>query len=171
MNARAKETPMRRLLVALLVVAAVLAVPIRSRADDGKPISLGLFTPVQIVPEGQGVSGFRFSLIYGKNAFVRGFDLGLVNELSGGLNGVQWGFVSIVKGNAVGWQWNFVTLDGGTFEGLQMGFYNQARHVNGLQLGMVNHVETMEGVQIGLINIIQKGGMLPVFPIFNFSFK
>jgi hypothetical protein len=29
----------------------------------------------------------------------------------------------------------------------------------------------MEGVQIGLINIIQKGGMLPVFPFFNFSFK
>ena len=26
-------------------------------------------------------------------------------------------------------------------------------------------------IQIGLINIIQKGGMLPVFPIFNFSFK
>jgi len=171
MKARPPEIPMRRFLVALPVLLTLLVAPTRSRADDGKPISLGLFTPVQIVPEGQGVSGFRFSLIYGKNAFVRGFDLGLVNELSGGLSGVQWGFVSIVKGDVVGWQWNFVTLDGGTFEGLQMGFYNQARHVKGLQLGIVNHVETMEGVQIGLINIIQKGGMLPVFPIFNFSFK
>jgi hypothetical protein len=52
-----------------------------------------------------------------------------------------------------------------------MGIYNQAQHVNGLQFGLVNNTVTMEGVQIGLINIIQKGGMLPVFPIFNFSFK
>jgi len=163
---------MRRSLLLLPVLAALAAMPTRAAAQsEGKPISLGLFTPVQIVPESQGVSGFRFSLIYGKNAFVHGFDLGLVNMTSGGLSGVQWGFVSIVGGNAVGWQWNFVSVNEGSFEGLQMGFYNQAKHVKGLQLGFVNNTVTMEGVQIGLINIIQKGGMLPVFPIFNFSFK
>ena len=43
--------------------------------------------------------------------------------------------------------------------------------MKGLQFGLVNHAVTMEGVQIGLINIIQQGGMLPVFPFFNFSFK
>jgi hypothetical protein len=163
---------MRRFALALPVLAALLAAPSSTHAQsDGKPISLGLVTPIQIVPEGQGISGFRFSLLYGKNAFVQGFDLGLVNVTTGGLTGVQWGLVSIVGGNATGWQNNLVSFTEGSFEGLQMGFYNQARHVKGLQLGLVNNTVTMEGVQIGLINIIQKGGMLPVFPFFNFSFK
>jgi hypothetical protein len=164
---------MRRILFAVPIALALFATPLASRAESGgKPISLGLFTPVQIVPEGQGVSGFRFSLFYGKNAFVNGFDLGLVNVTSGGVEGVQWGAVSIVGGNFTGWQSNWlVSMTDGSFEGLQMGLYNQARHVKGLQLGLVNNTVTMEGVQIGLINIIQKGGMLPVFPIFNFSFK
>jgi hypothetical protein len=164
---------MRRLAFAIPLLAVLLAAPATSRAESGgKPISLGLFTPVQIVPEAQGISGFRFSLIYGKNAFVNGFDLGLVNMTTGGVEGVQWGAVSIVNGNVVGWQSNWlVSITEGSFEGLQMGLYNQANHVKGLQLGLVNNAVTMEGVQIGLINIIQKGGMLPVFPIFNFSFK
>ena len=123
-------------------------------------------------PESQGISGFRFSLLYGNNAFVNGFDLGLVNMTSGGAVGVQWGAVSIVNGEFKGWQGNWiVSITGGNFEGLQTGLYNQARHVKGLQLGIVNQTETMEGVQIGLVNIIHKGGMLPVFPFFNFSFK
>ena len=54
---------MRRFALALPVLAALLALPATTPAQsDGKPISLGLFTPVQIVPEGQGISGFRFSL-------------------------------------------------------------------------------------------------------------
>lgn len=164
---------MRRLAFALPLLAALLAVPTTSRAESGgKPISLGLVTPVQIVPESQGISGFRFSLLYGNNAFVNGFDLGLVNMTSGGLEGVQWGLVGIVNGNGSGWQGNFAAnITHGSFTGLQWGIYNQANHMNGLQLGLVNNAVTMEGVQIGLINIIQKGGMLPVFPIFNFSFK
>ena len=164
---------MRRLAFAIPVLAALLAVPATTRAEaDGKPISLGLVTPVQIVPESQGISGFRFSLLYGNNAFVNGFDLGLVNMTSGGARGVQWGAVSIVNGEFKGWQGNWVvSITGGNFEGLQTGLYNQARHVKGLQLGLVNQTDTMEGVQIGLINIIHKGGMLPVFPFFNFSFK
>jgi len=164
---------MRRLAFAIPLLAVLLASPATSRAESGgKPISLGLVTPVQIVPESQGISGFRFSLIYGNNAFVNGFDLGLVNMTSGGLEGVQFGIVGIVHGNAVGFQGNWgANITDGSFTGLQWGIYNQANHVKGLQLGLVNNAVTMEGVQIGLINIIQKGGMLPVFPIFNFSFK
>ncbi len=164
---------MRRALLALPLLCALIAIPTASRAESGgKPISLGLVTPVQIVPEGEGVSGFRLSLLYGSNAFMNGFDLGLVNMVKGGGEGLQWGAVSIVNGDFKGWQGNFaVSITGGNFEGLQTGLYNQAKHVKGLQLGLVNNTETMEGVQIGLINIIQKGGMLPVFPIFNFSFK
>lgn len=40
----------------------------------------------------------------------------------------------------------------------------------GLQLGLVNYAVQLHGIQIGLINIIKNGGMLPIFPIFNFSF-
>lgn len=165
---------MRRLAFSVPLLAALLAAPAISSAADsgGSPISLGLFTPVQIVPEAQGVSGFRFSLFYGNNAFVNGFDLGLVNMTSRGLEGVQWGLVGIVHGDASGWQGNMAAnITNGSFTGLQWGIYNQANHVKGLQLGLVNNTVTMEGIQIGLINIIQKGGMLPVFPIFNFSFK
>jgi hypothetical protein len=165
---------MRRLSLAVPVLAVLcLLAPANGWADSqGKPISLGLFTPVQIVPEGQGIEGFRFSLIYGKNAFLSGFDLGLVNTTAGKVTGVQWGIVSIVGGNFTGWQTNgIVSLTERSFEGLQMGLYNQAQHAKGLQLGLVNNTVTMEGVQIGLINIIKKGGMLPVFVLFNFSFK
>jgi len=164
---------MRRFALALPVLAALVALPATSHAQsDGKPISLGLVTPVQIVPEAQGISGFRFSLIYGNNAFVHGFDLGLVNMTTGGVTGVQWGLVSIVNGNVTGWQGNWiVSITQGNVEGLQTGLYNSANHMKGLQFGLVNHAVTMEGVQIGLINIIQRGGMLPVFPFFNFSFK
>ncbi len=163
---------MRRLALAIVVLAGLCLAPAGTRADSqGQPISLGLFTPVQIVPEAKGISGFRFSLIYGKNAFLTGFDLGLVNMTAGQETGVQWGFVSVVGSDFTGWQWNGVNVVQRNVEGLQMGLYNQAHHAKGLQLGMVNNTVTREGVQIGLINLIQKGGMLPVFPIFNFSFK
>lgn len=163
---------MRRLgLAAPLLAALCLLAPAARAEAQGKPISLGLFTPVQIVPEGQGISGFRLSLIYGKNAFLTGLDIGLVNVTAGQVTGVQWGLVGIAGGNFTGWQDNWINVTGKTFEGFQFGLYNQAQHAKGLQLGLVNNTVTMEGVQIGLINIIHKGGMLPVFPIFNFSFK
>ena len=43
--------------------------------------------------------------------------------------------------------------------------------MNGLQIAVVNYAATLHGLQLGLINIIGKGGFLPVFPIFNFSFE
>ena len=57
-----------------------------------------------------------------------------------------------------------------TFTGWQWGFVNYSGHTKGFMLGFVNYSETMYGLQIGLINIIREGGMLPFFPIFNFSF-
>jgi hypothetical protein len=41
--------------------------------------------------------------------------------------------------------------------------------MSGLQVGIFNMTDTAYGVQIGLLNFIKKGGMLPFFPIFNFS--
>ncbi len=163
---------MRRLgLAAPLLAALCFLAPTSARPDSGKPISVGLFTPIQIVPESQGVSAFRLSLIYGRNAFLTGLDIGLVNTTSGQVTGLQWGLVGIVGGSFTGWQDNVVNVTGQNFVGLQWGLYNQANHTEGLQLGLVNNTVTMNGVQIGLINIIHRGGMLPLFPIFNFSFK
>ena len=170
------------------------------RADDGKPISLGLFTPVQIVPEEQAISGFRFSLIYGSNSAVTGLDIGLVSRTATGpfkgvqisivglveaeFTGVQYGFANVTKGYVEGLQWGAVNVAGsgtgaqlstvsyseGDFKGFQGGIFNYAKFMNGLQLGLINYAGSMKGLQIGLINIISQGGFLPVFPIVNWSF-
>jgi hypothetical protein len=139
-------------------------------AAQGNPVQLSLFNPVQIVPEGEGISGLRLNLIYSKNSSLVGADLGLVNMTTGPQSGVQWGLVGIVDGKFSGWQWNFVSVDRGDFEGLQMGIYNSAGYVNGLQLGLINNAASMKGLQIGLVNIIKTGGAFPVFPIVNWSF-
>jgi hypothetical protein len=47
---------------------------------------------------------------------------------------------------------------------------NYSGYMSGLQIGIVNYTETAYGIQLGILNIIKKGGMLPFFPIFNFSF-
>lgn len=134
-------------------------------------IQLSLFNPIQIVPESQSVSGFRFNLIYGKNANVTGFDLGLVNESTGLQKGVQWGIVNLTDGGVIGWQAGFVNLSKGFSEGLQTGSVNYHQgHFKGLQFAIVNYAATLHGLQLGLINIIGEGGFLPVFPFFNFDF-
>ncbi len=136
-----------------------------------KPIQLSLFNPIQIVPEDQSVKGFRFNLIYGKNAAVTGLDIGLVNMTTSLETGVQWGAVSVTDGGFVGWQSNFVTISKGDSKGVQWGTVNyHDGHFHGLQVAVVNYAATMKGIQLGLINIIKDGGFLPIFPIFNFSF-
>jgi hypothetical protein len=136
-----------------------------------KPIQLSLFNPVQIVPEDQSVKGFRFNLLYGKNAAMTGLDIGLVNMSTSLQQGVQLGAVSITNGGFVGWQNNFVSISKGNSTGLQWSSVNyHDGYFHGLQLAVVNYAATMNGIQVGLINIIKEGGFLPVFPIFNFSF-
>ena len=79
--------------------------------------------------------------------------------------------VGVVDGNFTGWQSNFVSMSKGSFEGLQWSGVNyHTGHYHGLQIAIVNYAATMKGLQLGLINIIGKGGFLPVFPFFNFSF-
>jgi hypothetical protein len=167
------KRPVRTLILAFGIVFSFLTPSSASAGESGgKPISLGLFPPVQIVPEKEGISGFRFSLFYGSNAFMQGFDLGLVNHVSGKTEGFQWGFVDFVEDDFTGWQWSWADIQtAGTFKGFQCCIYNQAKNMEGLQLGFVNVTETMDGLQLGLVNIIMKGGMLPVFIIFNASFR
>jgi len=124
-----------------------------------KSISLGLFPPVQIVPETKPVSAFRLSLIYGKNTSVTGFDWGLVTKNTTGMStGLQWALVGLNDADFTGWQATAVGITKGSFEGLQTGFVNYGGAVNGLQFGFVNYAQTMHGLQIGLVNIIKTGG-------------
>jgi hypothetical protein len=172
----------RRAMLAGLAVALCAATPLL--AQD-QPIQVALFTPVQIVPENEGVSGLRLNFIYSVNRSVKYVDLGLVNVTTGGPSeGVQWAFVSINRGSFTGWQYSFAAVTQGDFEGLQSGWFtsaaagkgvqwgvvNTARSWRGLQFGLVNYTQNLYGVQVGLINIIKTGGVAPVLPIVNWSF-
>lgn len=138
---------------------------------QGEPIQLSLFNPIQIVPEYQSVSGFRFNLIYGKNVNVTGLDLGLANYTTGHQSGLQFGGVNLVDGGFLGAQLGLVGITKGNFQGFQWSAVNvHQAHFNGLQIAIVNYAATLKGLQVGLINIIGEGGFLPVFPIFNFDF-
>jgi len=155
----------------LFFCAIVITLFTSSVFGQGKPIQLSLFNPIQIVPEGESVSGFRFNLIYGKNANVTGLDLGLVNQTTGMEEGVQWGGVNLTDGGVTGWQAGFVNISKGSSVGLQTGGVNYHEgHFHGLQFSIVNYAATLKGLQLGIINIIGEGGFLPVFPIFNFDF-
>lgn len=164
----------------------MLAMSASSAVAQSKPIQLSLVTPIQIVPEDQAIGGFRFNLVYGRNAAMTGLDIGLVNHTRpGGVQGVQFGIVGLSDGDFTGWQANWVNIteaamqgvQTGLFnsedsgEGLQWGVVNMADFHNGLQLSLVNYARTLKGVQIGIVNIIKEGGAFPVFPIVNWSFE
>jgi hypothetical protein len=159
-----KEADMKASLAIVFLVLAAGSVVAQT-----KPVQLALFNPVQIVPEDESISGFRLSLIYGRNANVGGFDWGFVTKTTGNFSGVQWGFVGLVDGNAEGWQDNFVSITKGSFQGLQMGFYSSANSFKGLQFSVINMAGSMKGIQLGLLNFIKEGGFMPFFPIINWG--
>lgn len=163
---------MKQVIRFTLIMAIILITLSNSKImAQEKPIQLSLFNPVQIVSEDKSIKGFRFNLIYGKNAAVTGLDIGLVNMTTSLQTGVQWGAVGVTEGGFVGWQSNFVTISKGDSKGLQWSSVNyHDGHFHGLQLAVVNYSATLKGIQLGLINIIGKGGFLPIFPILNFSF-
>lgn len=170
-----------RSVVATVALTVAVAMPL---AAQESPVQLALFTPVQLVPESQGVSVVRLNLIYSVNRSVKYVDLGFVNVTSGGpSSGVQWAFVAVNRGSFTGWQGAAAAVTRGPFTGLQSGWYtsaqqgegvqwggvNTAANWNGLQFGLVNYAQRLRGVQIGLVNIIKQGGQFPVFPIVNWS--
>lgn len=159
-----------RLIVLALLFVLVVVLGSQVRAGE-QAIQLSLFTPIQIHPEGEIVSGFRFNLLYGRQATVVGLDLGLVNHTTTGLSkGVQWGLVNYTDASFLGMQHGMVNVTMKDFEGFQWGFVNYAHKANGFQLGFVNYAHTLHGLQIGLVNIIKQGGQFPVFPFVNWSF-
>lgn len=157
----------RCLLGAMILVLIVLGQPILA---EEKPIQLALFSPIQLLPEEDGVAGVRLSLFYGRNKYVSGLDWSLVGHLTSGQSkGVQFGLVGIAEGDFMGWQSTVFNITDGNFEGFQGGLVNYAGYASGFQLGLVNYAQSMHGLQIGLVNIIKQGGQFPVFPIVNWS--
>ena len=159
-----------RTFASLSLVAAVVTLLAVPAAAQNKPINIALVTPIQIVPETEAVSGFRWNIIYGKNSAMTGLDLGIANHVGGHMEGVQFGWVNLTE-TMVGWQDGIVNYNTGEFEGLQWGGVNYTGRINGLQLGVVNYAERANGVQIGLVNIIKEGGFLPVMIIANWGFE
>jgi hypothetical protein len=163
---------MRRdyLLPLVLTILTITFISVPALAEN-RPVQLALFTPVQVFPEDDSISGIRLSLLYGRNVSVTGLDLGLINHATAGTSkGLQFGLVGLVDSDFVGWQDSYVNVVKGNFKGFQWGFVNYARSAKGFQLGFVNYAESMNGLQIGLVNIIRQGGVLPVLPIVNWSF-
>jgi hypothetical protein len=156
---------MRRFKLSLVVVLLVTAF-----AQAQGPIQLSLFPGAQIVPENENVTAFRLAL-YGKNTSTEVFDLALVAQNTDGHSrGVQWAFVGL-QNDFTGWQYALVNYNTGEHTGLMTGGVNYTQNFTGLQWGLVNYTDTANGLQLGLLNFINKGGMLPIFPFFNFSFK
>jgi hypothetical protein len=155
--------------IGLTVAVATLLVASTANTQEKKPIQLSLVTPIQIFPDTYEISGFRFNLLYGRNASMSGFDLGLVNHVTGPVTGVQWGAVN-VSNAFVGWQSALVNMNKTGFEGFQHGAVNVTGGMNGLQLAVVNYAERADGcIQIGLVNIIKEGGMFPVMILVNWG--
>ena len=138
---------------------------------QSNPIQLSLWRTIQIVHEAESVGAFRLS-IYGVNSGMTGLDLGIWNETRSQTQvGLQWGIVGKSLGGFQGWQANAVNISRNMFEGFQSGWVNHhSGKFSGLQIAIVNYAEAMNGIQIGLLNIIKKGGFMPWFPLFNFSF-
>ena len=158
----------RSLLGVVILTIVLMTQPVLAQE---KPIQLSLFSPIQLVPEDDAISGVRLSLLYGRNKYVSGLDWGLVSHSTSGRSvGVQFGGVGLVEADFMGWQSNVVNITEGNFEGFQWGVVNYAGHASGFQLGLVNYAASMKGLQIGLVNIIKQGGQFPVFPIVNWSF-
>ena len=156
---------------AVIVVIVLILVSAPLMAQEKRPVQVSLFTPIQIFPEGDAISGLRLNFLYGRSSVVTGLDLGLVNHTTSGVSkGWQWGLVGLVETDFVGFQDNGVNIVKGSFEGFQWGVVNYAHSANGFQLGLVNYAVNLKGLQVGLVNIIKQGGQFPVFPIVNWSF-
>lgn len=172
METNRQEDKLSKKSCSLLAVAILsLVILVQPVLAAEKPIQLSLFSPIQLVPEEDAVSGVRLSLLYGRNKYVTGFDWGFVSHSTSGMSkGAQFGGVGLVEADFMGWQSNVVNITKGNFEGFQWGFVNYAGHASGFQLGLVNYAVSMKGLQIGLVNIIKQGGQFPIFPIVNWSF-
>lgn len=133
-------------------------------------VQLGLFAPLQIIPEDYAIYGLKLGMIYSSNRTLAGLDLGVCNETTETHYGVSCslltlrqgdvyglniaGIMNLSKANETGWSmaglYNEIK---GTLRGVQVALLsNQAYQVKGLQLGLVNYTRNLTGVQLGILN-------------------
>ena len=155
--------------VTIILLLLIILLSVQMLKAQG-PVQLSLINSIQIVPEKEAVTAFRLA-IYGKNTHTQYVDIGIVTQNTNGQSkGIQWSFVGL-QDDFTGWQAATVfNYSPGNVKGLMTSAVNYTGYMSGLQFGIVNYTETIYGIQLGLVNIIKKGGMLPFFQIFNFSF-
>jgi hypothetical protein len=173
-------------LIALTVLGGMVTL---AQAAD-RPIDLALFSPVELFPATDSVTGLRLA-IYGVKENVTGLDLGLVkvtkgdfagiglwggNKVGGNGKGLQAGFFNYVESNFTGCQLGLLNYSFGETTGFQAGLYNRGGNFAGLQLGLVNRVTRLSGLQIGLLNFWDEAAPgdwakeRSFFPIVNWRF-
>lgn len=150
---------MKKILCALLAVAAMAAAAPLARADESSPVMISLLSPVQWPSAQSDVAGFGLSLVYGECNEFAGLDIGLTNGADG-FRGLALGGANIVSDRLVGlqvglanWNSNGRTEPSRRSIGVQYGFLNCADSLLGLQDGWLNvSTGNMSGVQWGFLN-------------------
>lgn len=163
----------------LAALALFLAEPAASFSEpasvaDPFPVCFALFAPTQFPEPEADVTGFRLSLLLGRNANVMGLDIGgLVSVADGELFGIECsglvnsiGFSSgslQVAGVANNCLEDFYGLQiagianrtGAGVAGGQISCFNLASGMGGIQIGVYNKATTAVGMQIGVVNHTQ----------------
>jgi len=126
------------------LLAAILFIPFAGKAfaEDRSPLQIGLFPPVQLVPESYDIYGLKLNLFIGRCRNLTGIDLGVAGEVTDEVNGLQ---LALVGSQAS-------RLNGLQISGLLAGF-NQAGEIRGVQLGWglfggSNEANRMTGLQL-----------------------
>ncbi len=162
------------------ISAALLFATPAMRADDSVEyetiylVGFSIFNPVQFPDSSSEVSGFRLSLVYGKNRVVSGLDISafvsVVEEDFYGLEGsvlinnigsssgalLIAGVANTCYGDFSGLQVACIAnYAGGNVTGGQIGSFNSSQDVSGFQIGAFNVATSVVGCQIGVINVAQ----------------
>ena len=150
------------------------------RADDGVEyetiylVGFSIFNPVQFPDSSSEVSGFRLSLVYGKNRVVSGLDISafvsvveedfyglegsvLINNIGSSSGALQIaGVANTCYGDCSGLQVaGIANYAEGDVTGGQIGSFNSSKDVSGFQIGAFNVATSVVGCQIGVINVAQ----------------
>lgn len=149
--------------------AAVVTILVAFPAAAEGPVNISLFPPIALVKPDEGVSAFRWNILYGKNTSVKVVDLGLINQTTTLSNGLQWGFVNYNEGDFSGLQLAAISYNKGDASGLQWSGFNYAGTASGLQVAFINYAEQLDGFQLGVLNIAKAGGMFPFMVIANWK--
>jgi hypothetical protein len=166
---------MKRLRAAVILIVLSLGV---ARAGEGWPLQLGIFPPVQLIPEDMAVRGIKLNLPYSANDRVVGIDVGVASagadmevlqvNLYNRVYGLQVGLLDTI-GSGNGLQIGLLNRVSTVFQGIQISLINVAEEMTGVQIGVINRTEFLSGLQIGVVNVIEESP-LPFLPIINMSF-